>query len=210
MAIGCTIPGPAESSQTFSLTLTAGANGTLAADPPGPTYPPGTVVTLTATPSIQWTVLEWSGTDDDGSVLAVNHVTMDADRLVGVQFAPLAICVPDPVTGNVVARMISPANGSTLPAGAVTFSWCNAGADYFLTIETVAGAHDIFFAPAGGAGGGTGVNTLTLGPACAPNPPTGCIPAQGETIHVTLSTLKQGNILAPSPFQYTYTAASGH
>jgi len=52
------------------------------------------------------------------------------------------------------------------------------------------------------------VNSLTLGPGCAAAPPTGCIPAMGEAIYVTLYTLKQGNVLAPSPFQYTYTAAS--
>jgi hypothetical protein len=57
-------------------------------------------------------------------------------------------------------------------------------------------------------GPGAGVNTLTLGPDCAAVPPTGCIPARGESIYVTLFTLKQGNVLAPSPFQYTYTAAS--
>ena len=117
-------------------------------------------------------------------------------------------CAVDPTTGNRVARMISPVNGATLPAGAVTFTWCNASADYFLTIESVLGAHDIFFAFAGGAGTGAGVNTLTLGPGCAAAPPTGCIPPNGEKIFVTLYTLKQGNILAPSPFNYSYTAAS--
>ena len=123
--------------------------------------------------------------------------------------APLqTTCAVDPATGNKVARMISPVNGATLPAGAVTFTWCNASADYFLTIESVLGAHDIFFAFAGGAGTGAGVNTLTLGPGCAAAPPTGCIPPNGEKIFVTLYTLKQGNILAPSPFNYSYTAAS--
>jgi hypothetical protein len=85
---------------------------------------------------------------------------------------------------------------------------CNASADYFLTVESIPGAHDIFFAFAGGAGTGAGVNSLTLSPGCATTPPTGCIPAMGEAIYVTLYTLKQGNVLAPSPFQYTYTTAS--
>jgi hypothetical protein len=107
-----------------------------------------------------------------------------------------------------VAQMISPTNGSTLPAGAVTLEWCNANADYFLDIESVVGAHDIFFAFAGGAGPGAGVTSITLGPACAPAPPTGCIPANGEAIFVTLFTLKHGEILPPSPFTYTYTAAA--
>jgi Bacterial Ig-like domain (group 3) len=108
-----------------------------------------------------------------------------------------------------VAQLISPVNGSTLPAGAVTFEWCNANADYFLTVESVPGAHDIFFAFAGGAGPGAGVVSVTLGPACAPAPPTGCIPPRGETIFVMLWTLRKGAVVPPSPFNYTFTAASG-
>jgi Bacterial Ig-like domain (group 3) len=104
------------------------------------------------------------------------------------------------------AQMITPTNGSTLPAGAVTFQWCNASADYFLTIESVPGAHDIFFAFAGGVGPGAGVVSVTLGPACAPVAPIGCIPAKGETIFVTLDTVRAKTII--SSFQYTYTAAS--
>jgi Bacterial Ig-like domain (group 3) len=105
-----------------------------------------------------------------------------------------------------VAQMISPTNGSTLPAGAVTFEWCNASADYFLTIESVPGAHDIFFAFAGGVGPGAGVISVTLGPACAPGTPTGCIPPNGETIFVTLDTVRSKTIIGS--FQYTYTAAN--
>ena len=130
---------------------------------------------------------------------------MGAIVLVAIGAQAQTTCPVDPVTGNAVAQMLSPTNGSTLPAGAVTFEWCNANADYFLTIESVPGAHDIFFAFAGGPG--AGVESLTLGPACAPTPPIGCIPANGEAIYVTLYTLKQGQILPPSPFNYTFTAA---
>jgi len=96
------------------------------------------------------------------------------------------------------ARIVSPAPGSTLPSGAVTFMWTDEHADYFLTIESVTGAHDIFFAfvPA---------TSLTLGPACAAAPPTGCIPARGETIHLKLMTKLHG--VWNSGFEYTYTAA---
>jgi len=205
VAFGCGGDNSAHTSPAYTLTLTAGPNGKLAADPAGPTYTPGTVVSLTATPDAAFTIQAWSGTDDDRSTQPTNHVTMSADRAASVQFAAQT-CPVDPASGRAVARMISPVNGATLPAGAVTFRWCNASADYFLTIESVMGAHDIFFAFAGGPG--AGVNTLTLGPACAAAPPTGCIPPRGETIFVTLFTLKQGNIVAPSPFQYTFTAAS--
>jgi hypothetical protein len=205
--LGCGGDGATNAPAGYSLSLTPGPNGTLTANPAGPTYSPGTVVSLTATPAALWTIQAWSGSDDDASTSTLNHVTMNSNHTVSVQFAPMN-CVADPTTGNAVARMISPIDGATLPAGAVTFRWCNANADYFLTVETLLGSHDIFFAFAGGPGTGAGVNTLTLGPACASAPPIGCIPPRGETIHVTLFTLKQGRILAPSPVQYTYTAAS--
>ena len=139
-------------------------------------------------------------------------------------------CPVDPVTGNAVARLLSPTTGSLIPedgqpgsptalpavdpvsgvAGAVTLQWCNAGADYFLTVESVPGAHDIYFAFAGGPG--AGVESITLGPACntpnATNPTTQCIPTRGESVFVTLMTLRNKQILAPSPFHYTFTAAN--
>jgi FG-GAP repeat protein len=103
--------------------------------------------------------------------------------------------------------------GSTLAAtgGFVTFTWCNASADYFVVIESIPGAHDIFFAFTGGAGGGAGQTFLTLpvvpslpSPSCALTPPVGCIPENGGTIHFTLDTVKNKTILAS--FQYTFTA----
>jgi hypothetical protein len=132
-------------------------------------------------------------------------------RTVQVLFIAIVFCFLIPVIVQAqiscpgAAQMISPTNGSTLPAGAVTFQWCNASADYFLTIESIVGAHDIFFAFVGGPGG-AGVTTITLGPACAPASPIQCIPAQGETIHVTLDTVRNKTIL--SSFTYTYTAAT--
>ena len=104
---------------------------------------------------------------------------------------------------DTVAQVISPIPGSTLSAGAVTFTWCNAGGDYFLDVESVLGAHDIFFAF-------VPVESVTLGPGCATTPPTGCIPPNGETIHVTLWT----NTAQHGPKHYvaaptlTYTAAT--
>jgi hypothetical protein len=85
-----------------------------------------------------------------------------------------------------VAQITSPAPGSTLPSGAVTFTWCNANADYFLTIESPAGAANIFNAFV------VGQESVTLGPACntptATNPTTQCIPTTGGTVYVTLWT----------------------
>lgn len=204
LTVACGSP-TGTSSASYTLALKPGPNGAVSALPTGPTYRAGTVVQLTAAPSTGYQLAAWTGTDNDALVTTTNTVAMTSDRTVSATFAPPATCLPDPVTGNAVARMISPQDGATLPTGAVTFRWCNASADYFLAMETLAGAHDIFFAFAGGPG--AGVLSLTLGPACAPTPPTGCVPARGEAVFVTLYTLKQGNILAPSPFHYTYTAA---
>jgi hypothetical protein len=107
-----------------------------------------------------------------------------------------------------VAQMITPADGSTLqvnPAtGLVDFTWCNASADYFVTIETLPGAHDLFFAFAGGPA--AGVTTLSLGPSCAAAFPKGCIPQQGEHITFILQTVKNKQIIGTN--QYSFTAPS--
>lgn len=88
-----------------------------------------------------------------------------------------------------VAQMTSPTPGSTLPGSTVTFQWCNASADYFLTVESILGAHDIFYAV-------VRVNSVTLIN----------LPTTGKTVFVTLWT--QGNNGNwQNPFQYTYTAA---
>jgi hypothetical protein len=88
-----------------------------------------------------------------GTVLNLCMAAIFAFAAVGTQ----AQTCPGPL-----AEMISPPNGSTLPAGADTFTWCDANADYFLTVESVPGAHDIFFAE-------VTVTSITLGPACANN-----------------------------------------
>ena len=106
-----------------------------------------------------------------------------------------------------VAQITSPAPGSTLPAGAVTFTWCNANSDYFLTIESLLGARNIFNAFV------VGQESITLGPACnvpsATSPTTGCIPQNGETIFVTLWTniAQSGRKNYVAAQMLTYTAA---
>src|SRR5512147_977209 len=97
MAFGCGDGKSATNSPlVYSLTLSPGPNGTLTASPVAPTYAPGTLVTLTATPNELWTVQGWSGTDNDATSQPINHVTMDRDRTVGVQFVAQATCPADP------------------------------------------------------------------------------------------------------------------
>jgi len=89
-----------------------------------------------------------------------------------------------------VAQMVCPAPGTTLGGNDVTFTWCNANADYFLEIESVPGAHDIFYALVSFQ---NFVHLINL-------------PTNGRTIYVTLWTQIHGQW--QTPLQYTYTAAS--
>jgi nicotinamide mononucleotide (NMN) deamidase PncC len=51
--LGCGADNAMHTSPAYALTLNAGPNGKLAADPAGPTYAPRTLVNLTATPDAQ-------------------------------------------------------------------------------------------------------------------------------------------------------------
>jgi len=88
-----------------------------------------------------------------------------------------------------VAQMVCPAAGTTLPGNDVTFTWCNANADYFLDIESIPGAHNIFYALVSFQ---NFVHLINL-------------PTNGATIYVTLWTQVHGQW--QTPLQYTYVAA---
>jgi hypothetical protein len=89
-----------------------------------------------------------------------------------------------------VAQMVCPSPGTTLPGNDVTFTWCNANADYFLQIESIPGAHDIFYALVSFQ---NFVHLINL-------------PTNGQTIYVTLWTQVHGQW--QTPLQYTYAATN--
>jgi hypothetical protein len=89
-----------------------------------------------------------------------------------------------------VAQLLCPSPGTTLPGNDVTFTWCNANADYFLQIESILGAHNIFY---GLVPAQNFVHLLNL-------------PTNGVTIYVTLWTQAHGTW--QTPLQYIYTAAN--
>jgi len=86
---------------------------------------------------------------------------------------------------GLVAQIVCPTPGTTLPGNDVTFAWCNANADYFLQIESIPGAHDIFFAFVPGQ---NFVHLINL-------------PTNGATIYVALWTKIHGEL--QTPLQYT-------
>lgn len=69
---------------TYALTTATAGSGTVAADPPGPTYAAGQRVTVTATPAADATFSKWSGCDAVSGPVCT--VTMKAARAVTATF----------------------------------------------------------------------------------------------------------------------------
>jgi hypothetical protein len=68
----------------YLLNITVIGAGTATASPPGPTYTPGTVVTLTAVPGSGSTFVGWSG---DASGTGQATVTMNSNKSVTATFS---------------------------------------------------------------------------------------------------------------------------
>ena len=96
------VPPPPQYTLTASV---VGGEGTVS--PTGGSYEAGTQVTLTATPADGYEMASWSGTDDDGSSSTTNTVTMTADKIVTVAFAPITYTLtvnPQPDSRVTVTR----------------------------------------------------------------------------------------------------------
>ncbi len=70
---------------TYTLTLLTAGSGTVAAVPNQATYNHGTIVQLTATPSVNWNFDFWSG--DGSGITNPLNVTMDANKSVTANFS---------------------------------------------------------------------------------------------------------------------------
>ncbi|KKM90218.1 hypothetical protein LCGC14_1240830 [marine sediment metagenome] len=71
----------------FTLITTSSAGGEIDPDLPlGAPREAGSVVVLTASPSSNYKVDSWSGTDDDASLSVVNTVTMDDNKTIHITF----------------------------------------------------------------------------------------------------------------------------
>jgi uncharacterized protein (TIGR03437 family) len=101
--------------QQFTLTATTAGNGSgsISANPPGPSYPAGTVVTLTATPAAGSTFAGWSGAcSGTGSCT----VTMNSNEAVTAQFnltttgtGSITLSINGTSFGNQALQTMSPA-----------------------------------------------------------------------------------------------------
>ena len=83
---------------TFTLGLTSGPGGSVAAAPPQAAYDYGTPVTVTATADPGWHFTGWSG-DASGAVNPL-PVTMDADKSIAASFAINTYALAVSITGS--------------------------------------------------------------------------------------------------------------
>ena len=112
-------------SMSTLTTSVVSQHGTIKCDPGGGAYPPGTIVSLTATPDAGFQVKAWTGTDNDGSKEQTNTVTMTASKTVTVEFEPIplnasASADPSSIIAGQSVRLHGSASGGLTP---YTFAW---------------------------------------------------------------------------------------
>ncbi|MHC4153549.1 MAG: right-handed parallel beta-helix repeat-containing protein [Planctomycetota bacterium] len=118
----------------YNLTVVVGDHGSVYIDPMlEPNYD-GSVVTLTtfadvvvdliAIPDPGWRLQQWTGTDDDSSGMTTNTVTIDADKVVNIEFGqPEVIPVDDTAGPDALRNAVNAArSGDTLVVYPGTYS----------------------------------------------------------------------------------------
>jgi hypothetical protein len=79
---------PASTTYTLNASVVNG-HGAVTVSPSSGPYSQGTTVSLSAAPENGYKVKAWTGTDDDASTAVSNTVTMNAERIVTVEFVPI-------------------------------------------------------------------------------------------------------------------------
>ncbi|NIM13446.1 MAG: PKD domain-containing protein [Candidatus Aminicenantes bacterium] len=97
----------------YTLTVTTVGNGSVTLDPPGGTYPQGTVVTLTAVPDSGWQFDYWSG-DLSGSANPTT-ITMNSDKNVTANFSEIGTCTETVGNTTVFGSTSVSANRRAMP-----------------------------------------------------------------------------------------------
>jgi len=118
-------------STSYTLTTTA-TNGTITRNPVGPTYPSGTVVTLTAVPNSGYTFTGWS-VDLTGSVNPAT-ITMNSDKSVTAVFDTNIVTCDLPWTNPGVTVNKTVVNNTY---GPVNISCAAIGATISVTLQGV-------------------------------------------------------------------------
>jgi hypothetical protein len=98
---------------THTLTVSTQGQGSVALNPPGPTYPEGTMVTLTANAVAGWYFDHWTGALSGSTNPAT--LVMDADKTVTAVFLQYSYTLTVNVTGQGTVALNPP--GGTYPSG---------------------------------------------------------------------------------------------
>jgi hypothetical protein len=134
---------------SFRLVVATSGTGTgmVTANPPGPTYPPGTSVSLMATPDSDSTFDRWSG---DCSGTGMCSLTMDSDKSVTATFNKNGFTLTVTLAGNGTGTVTS------VPAGIDCGSACSAdfpsGSTVTLTAMALTGQFIGWSGPCNGMG----------------------------------------------------------
>ncbi|MBI5381124.1 MAG: putative Ig domain-containing protein [Opitutae bacterium] len=169
-------------------------SGTISANPAGPTYTEGTVVTLTATAASGSTFAGWSG---DGTGSTTRQVTMDGNKSVTATF-------------NIIPTTTYTLTTTTAGTGSGTVSANPAGPTYaegtVVTLTATAASGSTF---AGWSGDGTGSTTrlVTMDGNKSVTATFNIIPATTYTLTTTTAGTGSGTVSA-NPAGPTYTAGT--
>ena len=113
----------------YTLTINIVGNGIVIKDPDNPTYPYGTVVTLTANADPGWTFSHWSG-DLSGSNNP-ETINMTADKTVTAHFIQVQYTLNINIVGSGSVDLDPP--GGTYPSGTVVTLNANAVPGWFFS-----------------------------------------------------------------------------
>lgn len=181
-------------SYTLSTAVAGPGQGTIAASPAGPTYPAGTIVTLTAQPAAGSTFSGWSG---DGAGTTTRQVTMDGNKSVTASFA-----LSPAATYTIAVANAGNGNGAVTanPAGPAY----PAGSDVTLTAQPAAGST---FAGWSGDGTGTTTRQLTMDGNKSVTATFTLVPTPTYTLTTTTAGTGQGTVTR-SPSGPAYPAGT--
>jgi len=142
------VPRPPPPTVTLSVVVTPPASGTVVLDPPGSSYPVGTVVTLTATPAGGYEFVRYMG--DVSGTSPTTTVTMNANKNVQAEFvwsprlgnpgnllvtgfAASNVTEFDRFNGATLGVVVPPASGGLTLPGGIDFG---SGGDIFVASFT--------------------------------------------------------------------------
>jgi uncharacterized repeat protein (TIGR02543 family) len=166
--------------EQYTLTTNTVGNGSITLDPSGPTYPDGTVVTLTAVPDAGWVFAGWSG--DLSGTQNPTTITMNSNKNVTATFTQVPQYTLTVTTVGQGSVTLDPPGG-TYPDGTV------------VTLTAVPDAGWGFTGWSGDLSGSTNPTTITMNS----NKNVTATFTQVPQYTLTVTTVGQGSVTLDPP-----------